>query len=181
MDGVLHLPSEGVFFVLAAAFVRVGATLQSMVIFSTGAVPVQVRVGLAGTIAVLAAGVVPPPPEVGWDAAALAVALGGEVLLGLFLGISTRLLFGFIELTGTLVGLNAGTHRLMLQLVDVQHENRVLGTSPRRSFRIFVPTPEGSSVPGCADLPDPQVWVPWCASKVPLHFLPVMVGRMVTS
>ena len=96
-------------FAMLAAFVRIGATLQSMVLFSMRGVPIPVRVGLAVLFSVLIVPTLPPSPEtVTWEAAGLAVALSGEVLLGLFLGLSTRIVVAFIDLAGTLIGVNSG-------------------------------------------------------------------------
>ena len=96
-------------FAALAAFVRIGATIQSMVLFSMRGVPVPVRVGLAAVFAIVIVPVVPDRPDfVTWDPVGLAVALCGEAMLGIFLGMSTRILLAFIDLAGTLMGINAG-------------------------------------------------------------------------
>jgi len=96
-------------FAALAAFVRVGATIQSMVLFSMRGVPIPVRVGLAALLSIIILPVLPDRPDlVSWEPAGLGVALAGEALLGVFLGTSTRILFAFIDLAGTLIGINAG-------------------------------------------------------------------------
>jgi flagellar biosynthetic protein FliR len=80
-----------------------------MVLFSMNAVPIPVRVGLAVLLSAVVLPVIPAHPElVTWEPVGLAIALGGEAMLGVFLGMATRILLAFIEIAGTLIGINAG-------------------------------------------------------------------------
>jgi len=89
-------------------FVRAGAFLSILPLFTMLNVPVQVRVAFAALLAVLTAPTLPPLP---WARLGLMDWLGlfsQEVLCGLLLGFVTRMIFFITDFAGHLIGNEMG-------------------------------------------------------------------------
>lgn len=90
-------------------FVRIAATLFTMPVFSSSAVPTVTKVGLAALLAFLlvpvnSAAMAPLPTH--W--LGFAVAIGNEMLVGLLLGFIALVAFTALQMAGQLVGLQIG-------------------------------------------------------------------------
>ncbi|MGQ0656633.1 MAG: flagellar biosynthetic protein FliR [Chromatiales bacterium] len=104
-------------------FVRVGALVTAAPIIGTRAVPSRVRLVLAlGVTAVLVPGLPVPPPMDVFSAAGVAVT-AQQVLIGVILGLSMRLIFAAVELAGQLFGQQMGLG--FAAMVDPQSGNQV--------------------------------------------------------
>jgi flagellar biosynthetic protein FliR len=89
-------------------FLRALALLSALPVFSQRAVPMRVRIGLAGLVALAAQ---PSLPEVAPLALDTLPALGQvaqQVMIGLTIGFAVRLVFAGVELAGELIGLQMG-------------------------------------------------------------------------
>lgn len=78
---------------LVFAMTRIGAALLAAPFFGAAGIPVQLRVALAGSVAVLVCGwmpLVPPPSLLSLDGM---LAIAGEVLVGLALGFVLQVIF----------------------------------------------------------------------------------------
>ncbi len=110
MTGTLDVNIEAELWRLVFLMARVGAAFLAGPLFGMGAVPVQVRIALAGAIAVhLMAWTGLQPPGDLMSFAGLA-ALAGEVVVGLAIGLVFQFAFAIptlaAELIGGLMGLN---------------------------------------------------------------------------
>lgn len=89
-------------------FVRAGGLMVLLPVFSSTAVPVQVRVAVAGALAWLATGFlhlqVAPPA----DLASLLLSIIHELLIGLLMGFGARLIFYAVEFAGQLMSTEMG-------------------------------------------------------------------------
>ena len=89
-------------------FARLGSALLFMPGFGEQAVPVRHRLTFA---LVLSAGLLPATPVAGFQSDALAVyliALGIEITIGLWIGLTARILFSALQLAGYQVGIVMG-------------------------------------------------------------------------
>ncbi|MEZ4483709.1 MAG: flagellar biosynthetic protein FliR [Syntrophotaleaceae bacterium] len=102
----LSTETFGLFLVCAA---RVAALMSSIPVFSSSQSPMQLRAGLALTIALLVFPVVSPfvpnPPQ---STIGLALLVAQEALLGFILGFMGRLIFTAVEFGGTIIGYQMG-------------------------------------------------------------------------
>jgi flagellar biosynthetic protein FliR len=89
-------------------FIRALALLSSLPVFSQKAVPVRVKVGLAMFIALAAQPSLPAITPVPLDSLQAMLVLVQQLLIGLSLGFSVRLVFAAVEMGGELVGLQMG-------------------------------------------------------------------------
>ncbi len=89
-------------------FLRALALLASLPVFSQRAVPMRVKIGLAGFIAVAAQPSLPAFPVVPLDTPAAFMAVAQQVLVGVTLGFAVRLVFAAVEMGGELIGLQMG-------------------------------------------------------------------------
>ncbi len=112
LEELLTLNIFGFFLI----FTRVGTALALMPGFSSGFVPIRVR--LAGALAitfvmtpVLMAGLPVRPPTI----AALAILIMGEFLVGLFFGVIARILIGALQTAGTVVSYMSSMANALIQ------------------------------------------------------------------
>lgn len=90
-------------------FARVGAILLTAPLFSSGSIPVHVKVGLSFMLAVIVFPLVSVNDTfVLLPIASLGIAMAGEVLIGVIIGFTARLLFAAVQLAGQLVGFQMG-------------------------------------------------------------------------
>jgi len=94
-------------YLAAVAFARIGTAVLLLPGFGEAQVPPRVRIalGLLLTLALLPALPLADPPKA---IPALALLLGGEVMIGLFIGIGARLLLTAVQMAGAQVGMAAG-------------------------------------------------------------------------
>ena len=85
---------------------RPGVLVISTPLFGGAFVPVPVRIGLGVMLALAMAPVVPPPQAGG--SAGLVLVVAGEVVIGVALGLSVRILIAAAELAGHLAGFQVG-------------------------------------------------------------------------
>lgn len=87
-------------------FIRILAMLATAPVFDNRAVQRRTRVGLAALIAILVMPLLPPLPPLG-SAQAIPVLLQ-QILIGVAMGFSMRLVFAAFEMAGDLLGLQMG-------------------------------------------------------------------------
>ena len=104
-------------------FIRVGAILISAPLFSSGSVPVHVKVGLSFMLAVIIFPLVNVTDVSALPLAALGIAMVGEVLIGVIIGFTARLLFAAVQLAGQLVGFQMGFG--IVNVIDPQTSTQV--------------------------------------------------------
>lgn len=102
----ISLPQLQLFFLI---FLRVGAILMSIPVFDSKSIPLFFKIALAFATSIilfpmLRVDPVPMAPSV----FALAVGAAGEILLGLIIGFSVKLIFAGIQLAGQLAGYQMG-------------------------------------------------------------------------
>jgi flagellar biosynthesis protein FliR len=89
-------------------FLRTLALFTSAPVLSSRAVPVRIKVGLALLIAVASQASLPLMPVVPLDSAAGLAMVAQQVLIGVTLGFSARVVFAAVEFAGELIGLQMG-------------------------------------------------------------------------
>jgi flagellar biosynthetic protein FliR len=90
-------------------FLRALALFSALPVLSQRAVPVRVRIGLAAFIALAAQPTLPPPPAGALDSLPQLLPLvAQQVVIGLALGFSVRLVFAAVEFAGEIIGLQMG-------------------------------------------------------------------------
>ncbi|PZQ75088.1 MAG: flagellar biosynthetic protein FliR, partial [Variovorax paradoxus] len=89
-------------------FLRVLGLFTAAPVFSSRAIPVRARVGLAAVIALGAQATLGAQPVIAFDDALALGALVQQVAIGLALGFTARLVFAAVEFAGELVGLQMG-------------------------------------------------------------------------
>ncbi len=89
-------------------FIRALALLASLPVFSQRAVPMRVKIGLAGFIALAAQPSLPAFAVVPLDSPLAFMVVAQQVLVGVTLGFAVRLVFAAVELGGELIGLQMG-------------------------------------------------------------------------
>lgn len=89
-------------------FVRVGAILITAPLFSSRSIPAHVKVGLSFMLAVIVFPLVSVNEGFTLPLISLGVAMTGEVLIGVIIGFTARLLFAAVQLAGQLVGFQMG-------------------------------------------------------------------------
>ena len=89
-------------------FLRVLALFSALPVIAQRAVPMRLRIGLAFLIAFCAQASLPPMAPVDLASAAGATAVLQQVLVGVALGFSVRIVFAAIELAGEVIGLQMG-------------------------------------------------------------------------
>ena len=89
-------------------FLRTLALFSAIPVLSQRSVPLRVRVGLAFLITVCAQASLPEMQVVALDSGLAVLVVVQQVLIGLTLGFSARIVFAAIEFAGELVGLQMG-------------------------------------------------------------------------
>jgi flagellar biosynthetic protein FliR len=89
-------------------FVRVLALFSALPVLGQRTVPMRVRVGLAMLIVVAAQASLPPMPAVALDSPLAFALIAQNVLIGLTIAFSVRIVFAAVEFAGELIGLQMG-------------------------------------------------------------------------
>ncbi|MDQ7955029.1 MAG: flagellar biosynthetic protein FliR [Pseudomonadota bacterium] len=89
-------------------FLRVLGLFTAAPVFSSRAIPVRARIGLAAVVALGAQATLGAQPVIAFDNALALGALVQQVAIGLALGFTARLVFAAVEFAGELVGLQMG-------------------------------------------------------------------------
>ncbi len=102
------LPEIAVLYMLALA--RIGAIVMLLPGFGETAVPARVRIALAALVALLLHPLVSStyPAGLSTRTAALVFMLGGELAIGLFIGMTTRLVLAAAQVAGTTIANQLG-------------------------------------------------------------------------
>ena len=90
------------------AFLRALALFSSLPVLGTRTVPTRVRVALAFFIALAAQASMPPPPVVPLDSPPAFMLVLQQLVVGLALGFSVRIVFAAVEFAGEVIGLQMG-------------------------------------------------------------------------
>lgn len=89
-------------------FLRTLAMFSSLPVLGTRTVPARVRVGLAAFIALAAQASLPVPPAVPLDSPLAFMLVLQQLVIGLALGFSVRVVFAAVEFAGEVIGLKMG-------------------------------------------------------------------------
>ena len=89
-------------------FLRVLALFGALPVIAQRGVPMRLRIGLAFLIAVCAQASIPAIAPIALDSAAGVTAVLQQVLVGVSLGFSVRIVFAAIEFAGEVIGLQMG-------------------------------------------------------------------------
>jgi len=89
-------------------FLRVLALFSALPVIAQRGVPMRLRIGLAFLVAFCAQASIPPMAPIELASAAGATAVLQQVLVGVALGFSVRIVFAAIELAGEVIGLQMG-------------------------------------------------------------------------
>ena len=89
-------------------FIRVLAMFSSLPVFGTRTVPMRVRVALAALVALAAQPSLPAMPVVALDSPLGFAIIAQQVVIGLAVGFSVRVVFAAVEYAGELTGLQMG-------------------------------------------------------------------------
>ena len=102
----ISLPQLQLFFLI---FFRVGAILMSIPVFDSKSIPLFFKIALAfATSIILFPMLRVDPLPMATSVLALSVGVTGEILLGLIIGFSVKLIFAGIQLAGQLAGYQMG-------------------------------------------------------------------------
>ena len=90
-------------------FLRALALFSALPVLSQRSVPTRLRIALAAFIALAAQPALPPPPIIALDSLPQLLPLvAQQMVIGLALGFSVRLVFAAVEFAGELIGLQMG-------------------------------------------------------------------------
>ena len=89
-------------------FLRALALFTALPVLGTRTVPMRVRVALAAFVAFAAQAALPAPPAVALDSPLALALVAQQMVIGLALGFSVRLVFAAVEYAGEIVGLQMG-------------------------------------------------------------------------
>jgi len=102
----ISLPQLQLFFLV---FLRVGAILMSIPVFDSRSIPVFFKIALAlATSIILFPMLELEPLPMATNLLAMGVSVAGEILFGLVIGFSVKLIFAGIQLAGQLAGYQMG-------------------------------------------------------------------------
>lgn len=89
-------------------FLRALALFGALPVLGTRGVPMQVRIALAGFIALAAQATLPPVQPVALDSPLALMLVAQQAVIGLALGFAVRVVFTAVEFAGELIGLQMG-------------------------------------------------------------------------
>ena len=89
-------------------FIRALALFTSLPVLGTRTVPTRVRIGLAAFVALAAQASLPAPAEVPLDSPLAFMLVLQQMVIGLALGFSVRVVFAAVEFAGEVIGLQMG-------------------------------------------------------------------------
>lgn len=112
LEQILTLNLFGFFLV----FARVGTALAAMPGFSAAYVPTDMRLALGLAIAfVMAPALIAEMPAMPASVSGIAILIGGEMLIGAFLGTIATILMGALQTAGTLIAYVASLANALIQ------------------------------------------------------------------
>jgi flagellar biosynthetic protein FliR len=89
-------------------FLRALALFSALPVLGTRTVPTRVRIALAAFVALAAQASLPEPPAVALDSPQAFILVLQQMVVGLALGFSVRLVFAAVEFAGEIIGLQMG-------------------------------------------------------------------------
>lgn len=89
-------------------FLRIVAVMVSDPLLGHRTIPIRVRIGFAFLLAVVVAPTLPAPPPVELASAMGFMVAVQQILIGIAIGFSMRILMGAVEMAGSIVGLSMG-------------------------------------------------------------------------
>ena len=89
-------------------FLRVLALFSALSVIAQRSVPMRLRIGLAFLVAFCAQATIPTMAPIALDSAAAVTAVLQQVLVGVSLGFSVRVVFAAVEFAGEVIGLQMG-------------------------------------------------------------------------
>ncbi|MBU6459461.1 MAG: flagellar biosynthetic protein FliR [Proteobacteria bacterium] len=89
-------------------FLRILAMLAADPVLGNTAIPVRVKIGLAGFLSLLLVPILPVPPFVDPGSPEGLLLMAQQILIGLAMGLSVRIVFVALEMAGGLIGLQMG-------------------------------------------------------------------------
>jgi len=89
-------------------FLRVLALFSALPVIAQRSVPMRLRIGLAFLVAFCAQATIPTMAPIALDSAAGVTAVLQQVLVGVSLGFSVRIVFAAVEFAGEIIGLQMG-------------------------------------------------------------------------
>jgi flagellar biosynthetic protein FliR len=115
-------------FSVFLVFARIGSAFAVLPGFSEAFIAMRFRLMLAGVTSLVVAPVVgdglPLAPD---SPIAVLLLLGGEVLIGLFLGLSARLALAAVQTAGMIIGMQTGLSNAFAYDPAMQQQNAVVG------------------------------------------------------
>lgn len=107
-------------------FIRILAMLSAAPLYDQKAIPRQVRVGLAAVMAFVVMPTLPPPPSLD-DASAVGI-IAQQVVIGLAIGFSIKVVFTAFQMAGDIIGLQMGLGFAQFVDPDKGGATPILGT-----------------------------------------------------
>jgi flagellar biosynthetic protein FliR len=89
-------------------FLRVLALFSALPVIAQRGVPMRLRIGLAFLVAFCAQASIPAMPPIALDSATAVTAVLQQMLVGVSLGFSVRIVFAAVEFAGEIIGLQMG-------------------------------------------------------------------------
>ncbi|HLU78861.1 MAG TPA: flagellar biosynthetic protein FliR [Burkholderiaceae bacterium] len=89
-------------------FMRIAAMVGSAPLLSESAIPARVKVGLAVMLTVIVAPTLEPMPSLATASWAALWTMGQQILIGLALGLTMRIIFAAVQTAGEFIGLQMG-------------------------------------------------------------------------
>jgi flagellar biosynthetic protein FliR len=120
------LPAQA--FSVFLVFARIGSAFSVLPGFSEAFIAMRFRLMLAGATCLIVAPVVAPGlPQAPDSPLALLVLLGGEVMIGLFLGMTARLALAAVQTAGMIIGLQTSLSNAFAYDPTTAQQNAVVG------------------------------------------------------